>query len=55
MVDLERFCIFMKEISYQSEFEPVWIHSCLGPAPEISDNGASFFFEAVSWNKDLYG
>ena len=52
MVDLDRFHVFMKKISYRSE------HIRIGWAPEMSETGLRDYFSNRSYvnkNKDLYG
>ena len=46
MVDLEEFHVLMKKISNLSEL------ICVGSAPEMSETGASLFFELVSCKQE---
>ena len=47
VIDLERFRVFIKKISYQSESNRSELIG-VGPAPETSETGPSLFFEPIS-------
>ena len=47
IVGLERFCVFMKTISYWCEFKPIGT-ICVTPVPQISEIDSSVFFKPVS-------